>query len=254
MKRFVCHQSVGFDLTGNEILHKCTRKLSDIIGQESLRTRENSVSSNWTRFPSHSSVALITETWLMKLPKWMSRLQRLEWTWGSRMYITYQWSHATIIVKEACKLLTCFVCRDMKILRFRSHISEGAYSDRTSIMSENEILSGLTQELTRIYPFRSRCIAKNIHSSKCLGPEHGYHRWLINYAFSKPSCLPSFFTGETVNNIFSKNPCVFLCSFLIAPESTHAIPVIDSAQIDTPKLAFCFKRNHSNIVIKYFRC
>lgn len=67
-------------------------------------------------------------------------------------YTSHQRFHAKSIFKEACKLLTSFVHRDINVLRFWSNISDGIYSDLTSTMTENEILSRLTQEPTHTGP------------------------------------------------------------------------------------------------------
>ncbi len=63
-------------------------------------------------------------------------------------YTSHQKSHARSIFGEACKLLTSFVHRDINVLRFWGNISDGIYSVLTSTMTENEILSRLTQEPT----------------------------------------------------------------------------------------------------------
>ena len=62
------------------------------------------------------------------------------------IYTSRQRSHTKSILGAACKLLTSFVHRDVNVLRFWGNISDGIYSDLTPTMTENEILSRLTQE------------------------------------------------------------------------------------------------------------
>jgi hypothetical protein len=63
-------------------------------------------------------------------------------------YASHQRFHTKSILKEACKLLTSFVHRDINVLRFWSNVSDGIYSDLISTMTENEIPSRLIQEST----------------------------------------------------------------------------------------------------------
>ena len=78
-------------------------------------------------------------------------------------YTSDQKTHTMAIFKQACKLLTCFVHRDTNVLRFWSNVSEDAYGNLTSTMTEHKILSRLTQEPTHIGPTKLEEMITNLN-------------------------------------------------------------------------------------------
>jgi len=168
-------------------------------------------------------------------------------------YTSHQRSHTKATFEEACKLLTRFMHRDINILRFWSNISEDAYSDLTSTMTENEILLRLTREPkhtgpTRLAEMIARLVIYIPHPDEDI-PKSRFDfdtEHASTYQDNDTSTIicihPNVFdlnvikTEETITNILPKNTSIFFCSILIAHELTHAVRPMDNAQIDTPKL------------------
>jgi hypothetical protein len=69
-------------------------------------------------------------------------------------YTSHQRIHTNLIFKQACKMLTDLLRREINVLRFWSNISDGIFSELTSTMTETEILSRITQEPTHTEPMK----------------------------------------------------------------------------------------------------